>query len=616
MAYKVDDWDNSIVISGFERGIADSPYNGISDMRNVNVISVPGEASVNFATSKISPPRITGSIIVTGLSSNTLSFSAVNNLESGHSIQFSQVGGLTGVGTTQVYWVTGANQTGGSITSCTLASDYERATPVVIGGAATGTPTFTVFNVAKPKHFDKSSSGNYFMIDSLGQVWANTQTTYSGYWQHTGNLPPSASNTHGNGLVVYESSQGVGSGRYVFAFHDHSIDFLQDDSSYSWVYQWNPLTGSTGSYSASPTAVLNSTTGNYSHEAMVGRDNVVYYCDQSFIGSFFEKSGSVFVPTTVATYTFAKKALALPSLDIANCLAELGTNLMVGGFGNAVYPWNRISTSFTYPILLAESVISKLVTVNTNTYIFAGNRGRIYVTNGAQAQLYAKVPDHLSGTVEPFFTWGGATSARNQIYFGLYASKNSDLSVISQYGGLWAIDLDTKAIRLTNELSYADYTGYASALMSIVPVPTNTGNSPGIGMYIGWENTVGSGAGGIDSTFAPSGLTSSPYASSQAYIVSDLIPVGTYQKPRDFERIEYKLSRPLVSGESVTIQQRLIFNTSDTGFTTILTDSTAGNFSGNGPVNFKNAQWLQLKVILNSTASSPSFVRLREIRIK
>ena len=50
---------NDIVISGFEQGIGDDPYTGISDIRNINLISIPKEASVNFSAALNSNPAVT-----------------------------------------------------------------------------------------------------------------------------------------------------------------------------------------------------------------------------------------------------------------------------------------------------------------------------------------------------------------------------------------------------------------------------------------------------------------------------------------------------------------------------------------------------------------------------
>ena len=243
-----------------------------------------------------------------------------------------------------------------------------------------------------------------------------------------------------------------------------------------------------------------------------------------------------------------------------------------------------------------------MVTVNTNLYCLVGNRGRIYITNGSQAQLYKKIPDHISDTVEPYFIWGGLTYQKNQLYIGVYTTTNAG-TLIPNYGGLWAIDIDTNALRLTNQLSFGDYSGFASAIQSV------PGNVSGSGLYIGWvSDTTNDATGGIDAT------NSTPYTGSQVLVESDLIPIGTFNKPRDSQQIEFRLTKPLVSGESINLYSRTNFSASY-GTLTFLTTPTIGDFSGTASTNFKNAQWIQIKAVLRSTASSPSYVRLREIRI-
>ena len=235
MAYSFDSYDNSLVISGWEKGIADSPHQGISDMRNVNIISIPGEASVNFATAQANTPTINGTVTVTGLSASAISFAAVAGLENGMAIQFTGVGSLSGVSTNTTYWV--YNCLPGSIpyntTSCQLYSTYSAYTthtnPVTITGTAGGA-TFTVYNVGNgssgnsislPKYFTyishNSSSSSYrdktFCQDGVGQVWSNAFTTISGYWTFTGRS--GSVDTGGFGLVYYQAKDGTG---FVFAF--------------------------------------------------------------------------------------------------------------------------------------------------------------------------------------------------------------------------------------------------------------------------------------------------------------------------------------------------------------------------------------------------------------
>ncbi len=600
MAYRFDTYDQALVIDGWENGVADNPYAGLADMRNCNIISVPGEVSVNFATAKISAPAYNGTMTNSSAAANTVTLT-VGALEQGQAIQFSVLSDATkGIALSTPYWVVGSSGT------YTLYSNYARTSLVDIT-ADSLTGTWATVNMGRPKHFAYASREGvptYWLIDHTGYVWSNANPTSSNaYWTWTGNKPNNGSN--GNGLVYYAASDGTG---YIFAFSNNSIDFTPSSgNSVAWTYQWNFMTAATGSFNANPTTTLKTGLGtSNSHEAMVMPTNQVIFCDSNWVGRFYENNPATpFVPTTANTYVADQTAL-LPTTDIANCLAYLGTNILVGGSQNIVYPWNGTATTFNYPILIAESNIVKMVTINTNAYMLVGNRGRIYITNGTNAVLYKKVPDHVSGTVEPYYTWGGLTSAKNQLYFGVKGLSNAG-NAIDEYGGLWAIDVDTKAMRLVNKLSYGTYAGYASA---IIP---NFGTTPaGTGLYIGWDD--GASGYGLDTT------SGTPYTGSQAAIDSDLIPIGTYSKPRDFTKVEFLLTRPLVSGESITINTRLLFDKTDSvtapgQYAQTYTNNTVGTYTGQGDINFKNALWCQFQIVLNSTNSSPNFVRLKHLRI-
>lgn len=581
--------DGTIVISGFEQGIADSPYDGISDMRNVNLISIPGEASVNFATQLNTPALVSsGTVVSADAGADTITISGASGFVNGNAVVFAGGSLPTGITAGTVYWLFGSGSVYG------VYSDFNGNTLVNI--TADGTGTFTVYGTnAQFKYMITDIQNATWAIDSNGLVWTNSGGLG---WRFTGNT--GGTGKHGNGLVYYVASDNTS---FVFAFSDGQIDYQKLGTngliSGAWVYGWKPSTAATGQSS-----YLKNTASGGIHESIVAPDNKVYYCDANFIGRWYQKSPTVaFVPTTASTYVFDETQV-LPFTDTAQCLAPLGNTLLIGGKQNIIYPWDTFSSLPSYPILVAEKNIVKMVTINTNTYALVGSRGRIYVTNGSQAVLFKKIPDHLSGTVEPYFTWGALTSNKNQLYFSASATTNGG-GAITAYGGLWAIDIDTKALRLVNKLSYGTYAGYATCAISNLVT-----NPAGTGLYIAWDS--GTSTYGIDITIG------TPYTGSQAYVDSDLIPIGTFLIPKQFEQVEYKLTAPMVSGESVSMYYRLNFTDS---YTLVFTKSTAGTFSGNSTesttsLNFGQAQWIQIRTVINSTASSPSYTRLKEMRIK
>jgi len=587
MSYTIE--ENDIVIKGWEKGIADDPYNGIADMRGANVVSIPGEASVNFATNKISTPTVTnGEVTSADAGTDTITFTgATGGLENGMAVYFVGASLPTGIVENTIYWVNNV-----TATTCTLDTTYAGGTTLNI--TADGTGTMVVVPMGTPKYYAYDAvNDTYWFVDSNGRVWSNKVITISSYFKFTGNSVDSTSN--GNGILYFEASNGTG---YIFVWRNSRIDFTPV-ATVGWVYGWDPIDGTTGNTDA----YLNTSASvNKNHFALVGQGNTAYYTDGSYVGSWFQSDPLVpFVPTTLATYSFSKQAVGIEITDTANCLAVFGSNVLIGGSRNAIYVWNRLSFGYQYRILLAESNISWMEVVNTTVYIFVGNRGRIYITQGAQAKMYKKVPDHLSGTVEPYFTWGGVCSTKNQLYFGVYATDNAN-TPINTYGGLWAIDMDTNAMRVANKLSYGDYSGYVSMCIPRFTYTSGSTNPIGAGLYLGWP-------GGMDVS------SRYPYSDYTCYIDTDLIPIATFLKKRTFENLEWKLTTPLVSGEGVKLSIRTKFNDA---FVQVGETTTAGVFSDvYQEMNFQNAEWIQIRVELKSiNLGNPSYVRLKEIRLR
>jgi len=602
MSYKLEGKD--IVVSGFDGGIADSPYKGISDIRNVDLISIPEEASVAFKTTTTitQSPLATQAFTASSSSGLLLTWAGGTALADNTAVTVANSGGAlpTGLAVDTAYYVINS-----TATTFKLALTAGGAA-IAFTDAGTGTHTFSTINMGKPKFKSTASSTAlgvlayyYFLLDANGRAWYYYQQSQ---WVYMKNLGAGNENTagvteNGNGLVFWKN--------YLLVFRWQNIAIIQviDASGINtitelttagnWTVAWQSMIGpwSTSNY---PT--------NVSHAAIAGpTDDVVYFCNTAFIGTIMQNAGTVFAPGTAATFTFNASALALPLAEIAQCLAQLGTNILAGGLYNIVYSWDRVSPGYL-PIFISENLVAQIVTTNTTAYFFAGQRGRIFECNGSQAQLFKKVPDHLSNTVNPYYTWGGALTSRNQLYFGVQATDNARVA-INQYGGLWAIDLDSKAIRLVNRLSYASYAGIASSLTTVLGPTT----SDGFGLLIGWFTTVG----GVDKG------SSAPYSGGESYVDSDMMPLGTFLDPFTPTQVEWKTSVGIgANGTSESVALYYRTNLSDS-FTLIgSTSSTTGQISDMYQVNFQKAQWVQLRAVLTSNATTPTYCRLTEFRIR
>lgn len=644
MASRFDNYDNSIVIDGFGAGIAGDPYDGISNLKNVNVTTIPGEASVGFATrGVIVAPQYAGVTVTSAGVSNLFSGTFSSGLESNQAVFFTNVG-ISGVSGTTIYYISSPSAGVGNI-EFSLTKSYGGSSGISTGTSGTMTmytvpftlgPRGTLnknYEVESP-NFDFISPPIHWIADSNGLVWSDAVTTGSTTsWTYTGNVGnitnfggTNDTSASGNGFIYFQSvgsTSGNGYDGWLFLWRQGQIDYLKviqggsnvAPTSLTWQYAWKSglIAGQT---------FYDGQGGAFSHEAKNIPGNQIVFCDGFSMGLFNQSNiNTPFNPTSGSSYAYfggvnsyggsagtMSGYFLLPGDDVAQCCDYTGSYLYIGGQKNVIYPWDLVASSPINPLItLPERDIKSIVGVNQSIYIFAGNRGRIYISNGSQANLFAKIPDHISNSVQPYFAWGAVLYHLEQLYFGIFQSLGSSPTVISSnnlYGGVWGVDLGSQILYMQNTLSDNSSEGYCCALMSM-----NNAEIQGYGIYAGWFNPDMS-TSGLDVSLA------TPYTGGQAVIESDLIPIGTYTKPRTVQQMEYKLSTPMVAGESITFNYRFFYGDTWKLIKTISYSATAdSNYSGRFPATWGNSQWIQIQAVLTSTTNSPSYVRLKEVRL-
>lgn len=459
-------------------------------------------------------------------------------------------------------------------------------TTSTVSGATLGIPIArsTAWFASYGSAVANGSPSRYAILDANGRVWESTSMT--GTWTFLSSSNSTTSSSAQDGLAYYLG--------YLFKFRSDKIDYWDGAT---WHTSWKTITASV------------------KHFAYVATDNTLYFTNGNYLGAIGLADPSTptsFDPATSSTYTFSTTKLQLPQDDWAVSIGEVGggnapqSTLLVGGIKNAIYPWDKTSASFNFPIYMAETYAWNIVSANQNAFIFAGKnngRGRIFITNGAQAEEYFKMPDYVFDNQDPYYTWGDGIFWRNNLIFGAFIIPNSQLSTLF-YDYLWAIDLDTKAFRAIARTP----TGSAKANATALIGAANSGTS-GLSLIAGVDD---------NDTTPTIGYFGSTAGVGGASILTDLIPVGTFLKKRTFQQVEIKLRTPLQSGESITVVP-IIDQTSTTPSTLTFSPSIAsgGNnvFAAVAPVTWQAAQWMQFRLILTGNSGS-SGVRLYEIRVR
>lgn len=336
---------------------------------------------------------------------------------------------------------------------------------------------------------------------------------------------------------------------------------------------------------------------------------------------------TTFDPSTALTFVSHRQALALPYDEQATALAEISigntVNLSVGGIGRSVYFWNETDSGYT-TIVLPEGGqgTQAILNVANATFIFAGNKGNIYLTNATGAVGTLTLPDYVAnpngGNQDPYLIWGTQPAVmRGRVFFGI---QDQTASHTGNAGGVFSFtppqnapleaNLEGSGLHLENENSYGTYNGLTNIIL-----PNRNQQANGPQFYTGWTSDAISPAYGIDT----SGTT--PYANGQAYIDWDIVPIGDFLDKGTPINFEYKLSRPLVAGESVQLLARgslsgtfALVGIGQLGSFGITT--SVGALSDVFAANMQNFQWIQCRTVLTSTATTPSYVPITELIIR
>lgn len=464
-----------------------------------------------------------------------------------------------------------------------ISVEFPLAQATVTGAHSVQTPYH------KAVEIDDGTAGitqNYFLLDSSGNVFST--------------------NGAENGTWIYQSQVGTNV--------DVTGDSLGDEGMVWWKGYLFVLREATIYYSTNGGATFTNWTSaasltalqaGVSHYAITSVGDNIFFANGASVGTIQQNAGQVFDPTNAATYFFSASAITIPSWDSVTVIAEVAATsspqLFIGGNSNRVYVWGEIGGTLNNTLFLSENFTRSMISVNANVYIFAGSptvkngRGNIYVTNGSTIDIFKKMPDSVLSSQntfvqEPYWIFGDATYHRNRILFG--ASCNGTIA------GVWALDLSANSLWLLNNLESSN------------KYPTVISTT--------WPLSFGVGIAGLGYWCADFGIifetTSAMSASFPAVIISDRIPAGTAFKPKTFQQLEVKLAQVMVTNESVGISV-----STDNGLTF---DSLGTMTSSDGvgkvftPLNFQSSQWVQVKCTLTPSNTNPTYVRLREVRLR
>lgn len=580
MSYRIEknkNGEQDLVIDGWEKGIASSPYKGIANIANFNIKYYEGVAYVNykrqactmsggtFGRPGFSAQSPAGLIYISDDNKQIWKQSAVNsttfNLLTGNANQL-----IVGLAFWNNYLFNFCSN--GTIEIC---GD---------GGGDSGV-----------------TSGNWNTAVAATGVWpivSSVNVTLTG--------TPAAGDTSAS-ISTYTDAQGTArafwngpTGFYLGTIAGQTVltSLTQNSASVTWTPGLNVAASSTNlAVRATPQS------GTQSMTLIAANTGDLYFCNGKYVGAFLLNANQVFSKGNMATFTFNANVLALPPTETATWLMELRNQLIVAGV-QKLYPWDFFSSFWTNPIPMDEG-ITKGINILNNLYIFAGNKGNIYTSNGYSISRFAKMPDYISGAIDPSWQVGGIMQHRQKLYFQMIAVNGQSNAAIVQ--GIFSLDLDTGALNFENQNS----TGLIQNSSTFQGLLIDN-NSTALN-YDNYYSAFKGNAGGVDFN------NTTLYSSNEPFIETDIIPIGTFAQPRTFQSMEFKFDVPMKTGDSITVYGRQSLADS---YTLIGTTTTAVLSDLYSVFPTQNFQWVQFKVTMScvSNSTNSSFNRLREIRVR
>jgi hypothetical protein len=537
-----------LVIKDFQSAVADSPNLGHSLMRNIDIESFPGgmktQSQLLSMFSLITAQTCT---VVAATDVFTAGGTLSGSGFTGQAVIFSTTTTLPAplvAGT--VYFLIFQSST--TFKVATTIANANAGTAIDITTTGTGVHTVTPVSPGTITNIVKNQSTGYFFLqDSNGRVWYSLGVST---FLLNGNTLTNAS---GNGLCTFLVSDASAS--YLFVFRNASIDIIPITGTSNletpvWTNNWQAMNTGAG-------------TGNR-HHAILAQDNIIYFTDDRYVGSFQEKAGSVFVPATGATFTYNNKALTLPQGEISNVIEELGSNILVGGLTfNKIYPWDRFSGSFYLPLSVPEVGIYQMKNLGSTVYILAGIKGNIYTTQGTYVTLKKTIPGYIAnnpGTVQAgTVTWGGISQRNGALLFGVSTQTTANNGVYILFPDGRLLQDNTPSIGGSNATAiYAESDFYR----------------------IGY-------AGGADYH------DTSRYASGTFASVaqSELFRIGNKTQKATYSNLELLIAKPSTTGQ-IRISYRFDTSSSFTTLTTFNSDSVSTSFDYDcGITDIENIQF-------------------------
>jgi hypothetical protein len=473
-----------------------------------------------------------------------------------------------------------------------LSSNASSTVTVAISITSAGTGTHTIVDTSTPVPYGNCTNFSFISNSATGLNLGATTIYLQSYTDPAGR---SISNTWQGPNGTYNIS-GVAGNNILASFTNGSAA----------VSLLSPVIVPTYQTTGWLIQLLNPTATTY--KTWVSKvDGNLYFANGRAVGRILAQNlNNVFNPADVNTFIldYAVTELLQPNDTVVD-ITDLKSSQIIAGQKD-IYVWDYVSATPQAPAPVGET-ISSIINILNNIYILAGQKGNIYVSNGYSAQLLYKMPDFIAGIIDPVWSWGGLMFHRSRLYFQAVATSTSGTKILS---GVFSLAVSSTFLQqesatglvmeAQNSFGLAPTTSVSTGLL-IDNEPSATGADS---YYSAWGSGT-SATGGIDYN------NTTLWQNFEPVIETDIIPTGTFLENETFGNIEFKLDRPMASGDQIRLSYRLSLTANYKTIGTTATEVLSNYFQS----DITNSQWVQFLVEFKCAASGSSFIPLREIRL-
>lgn len=495
-----------IIISNFQKGIAESPFVGFGKMQNLEIYQSPGSVKMKYR--------------------NTLSFTP-------NGLPVAIVGDVYGnfyVGTNTGYVYKVVGLTNPIVTTLISAGQivydlkvWQNYLWIATDSAISlygplGNAGATVFTAI----YGGLNSGYNKPLFPVGAQSSNSNTMYFGNGNYVGtitNFVAGTSYVTGPGTIAVTAGLGLVTGT--------GTSFLTSFTPGSFII----ANGETRTVST----VVNNTS--------MYTDNWL----NNFSGAYTYSTGGAGVAPTA---TLNATAIPLQLGEACRCLSELGRNLLIGTQSGAtfnslgasvanVYPYDLGTLTLGFPMQFEENGINQMFSVNNICYINAGIYGNIYQTNGSSIGLYRRLP-FIRAFNETLFPYPNAINySNNELLVGTSTGTLSAPSDMVQ--GIYSLKGSSSPVLNLRTISTTNV-GKNQLLRIGAIYPYNQDV-----ILVGWQD---------GSTFGVDYIDGSTFTNFSAFFESPIFVVGEPLDNTTFDDIEVYLTKTLVAGQQIQLYWR------------------------------------------------------------